>query len=682
MSEQAQAQTSNLRGPLSPTEPPPLAAHEPTVGGTKQRVEDLRELLGHDVVLLPIRRGEKVPVAKCWQKLTVADMEDPEYLRRLSEGNIGVLLGKPSGGLCTIDLDLDEEVEPFLALNPKLHNTLRTRRVRGCNLWVRVTGDYPASGKITTADGLEWGEWRADGCQTVIHGEAIDRGKGEKQLTAYKILHRANPVEIRFEDIQWPAQLVLPWNGYAVVNDHDKLITQFGPPYYTSDEGRFSALNEPYWAGLYADENVLLYEPEERSFYSYDAKTGLYRPESESALKCKISTRMLEASRQTQVLAIQKKRTAGTLSNIVSHLRGFVEKRGAFADRQPVIHLANGVIVFREGDADFLEFSPAFYSRNASPIDFDEKAKCERFLNELVLPAVHPDDVELLQKVAGMFLLGYNRAQRMLILDGEGDRGKTQLANVFQGIVGHANCTQLRTKFLGERFELFRFLKKMLLVGVDVDPDFLSTKGAGVLKGLVGGDWFDAEQKGGTGSFPMQGVFNVCVTSNARLKVRLCGDVGAWRRRLLIIRFEAPPPKLKIHDFGALLVRIEGSGILNWMIDGAAMVLQDMPNDGGDISLTERQRNTVDSLLAESDSLRHFLADCVRTDPGADLTVRELVEAYAAYCPTKGWKALPVTEVYGGLEGLMLELFTVGKAHSLKRDGSSQRGFRGVRLQS
>ena len=42
----------------------------------------------------------------------------------------------------------------------------------------------------------------------------------------------------------------------------------------------------------------------------------------------------------------------------------------------------------------------------------------------------------------------------------------------------------------------------------------------------------------GTGSFPMQGNFCVIVTSNARLRVRLYGDVNAWRRRLLIVRYE------------------------------------------------------------------------------------------------------------------------------------------------
>jgi len=143
-----------------------------------------------------------------------------------------------------------------------------------------------------------------------------------------------------------------------------------------------------------------------------------------------------------------------------------------------------------------LSFSPTFISRNASPIVFDENARCDRFLNELIYPAVHEDDVVVIQKYFGLCLLGRNLIQRILILDGKSARGKTQLANAIQGVVGRVNCTQLRTELLGERFETYRFTKKTLLVGVDVMPDFLSTPGASVLKGLVGGDWFDGEKKG------------------------------------------------------------------------------------------------------------------------------------------------------------------------------------------
>ena len=98
------------------------------------------------------------------------------------------------------------------------------------------------------------------------------------------------------------------------------------------------------------------------------------------------------------------------------------------------------------------------------------------------------------------------------------------------------------------------------------------------------------------------------VTSNTRLHVRLCGDVEAWRRRILIVRYEAPEPEKKIPDFGELLAREEGPGILIWCIAGLDMVLRDIDeSSNGDIALSDRQTQIVDSLLAESDSLRFFL---------------------------------------------------------------------------
>lgn len=452
----------------------------------------------------------------------------------------------------------------------------------------------------------------------------------------------------------------MPWSREPLsspgVQSIDELRQLYGEPYYLHKSGIL--LNESFWAGLFDSENIVLWEPPERAFYNYRPDTGIYEEESADAIKRRISDRLLKASRQMNCFELEKQRSDSRLNSIVAQLHGIVERRGAFAQRERRIHLANGIFRFENG-GELLPFSPAFISRNRSPIVFNENARCERFLNELVYPAVHPEDAVLLQKYAGMCLLGNNTIQRMLILDGESARGKTQFANVVQGIIGRENVTQLRTKFLGDRFELFRFLKKTVLVGVDVEPDFLSTKGASVLKGLVGGDWFDAEQKCGTGCFPVQGTFCALVTSNSRLRVRLKGDVGAWRRRLLIVRYEAPLPKKKIPDFGALLVREEGPGILNWFVAGADMILRDIDQSpDGDIVLTERQKGIVDSLLAESDSLRFFLRDRVERAEDADLSVGEIVEAYAEFCPDMGWNPMPITEIQHSLEGLMLELST------------------------
>ena len=468
-------------------------------------------------------------------------------------------------------------------------------------------GPYPQSSRLRTTGGKEWGEWRADGNQTVIYDEAIDIKKGETGPTKYRIENRTPPIELPFDAINWPDDVVPPCQSESISSDGAKtpeeLRQLYGEPFYTDANGNPRSLNEAFWAGVIASEIVILWEPSERRFYIYRADTGIYEEESVDMIKRWISERMLEASRQMNCPWLETQRKDSKLDRIVGHLRGIVERRGAFAQKERRIHLANGVFSLNNG-GELLPFSPALISRNRSPIVFDENAKCDRFLNELVYPAVHPDDVILIQKYGGMCLLGSNLIQRMLMLDGGPERGKTQLANVIQEIIGRETVTQLRTRFLGDRFELYRFLKKTLLVGVDVNPDFLSTPGAAVLKGLVGGDWFDAEMKFGTGSFPVQGTFCVVVTSNSRLRVRLCGDVGAWRRRLLIVRYKAPKPKKKIPDFGARLVQEEGAGILNFFIAGLDMVLRDIDQRAdGDIALTERQEAVVDSLLAESDSL-------------------------------------------------------------------------------
>jgi P4 family phage/plasmid primase-like protien len=336
------------------------------------------------------------------------------------------------------------------------------------------------------------------------------------------------------------------------------------------------------------------------------------------------------------------------------------------------------VIDFSEGGACLVEFSPHFYSRNAAPISFDPDANCPRFLNDLVVPAVHPEDVSLLQRYAGMGLLGRNLVQRILILDGLAGRGKSTFSSILQRVVGLANCTQLRTENLTERFETNRYIGKTLLIGVDVDPDFLRARGASVLKGLVGGDNLDTEAKGVADTCKIKGDFLVIITANSRLRVRLQRDIDAWRRRLAIVRYEGPPPAKKIPDLAEHLVRTEGAGILNWALAGLAQVYREV-DEHGDLLFTPRQLGIVNSLLEESESLRVFLTECLERREDADMAVSEIMEAYYDFCPMRGWEALPSTAAQGQLPNLMLELFRLSRRNDIKR-GTHVRGFKGVAL--
>jgi phage/plasmid-associated DNA primase len=224
-----------------------------------------------------------------------------------------------------------------------------------------------------------------------------------------------------------------------------------------------------------------------------------------------------------------------------------------------------------------------------------------------------------------------------------------------------------------------RFLGKTLLTGKDVAGRFLEERGAHVLKALVGHDLLSAERKGSNADFQVRGDFAVVITCNSRLRVKLDGDADAWRRRLLIVPYERPKPERPEREFATRLLVEEGPGILRWMVDGARAHLADLA-DCGDYKLTARQQRRVDTLLAESDSVREFVRCRVEACTGADVTVSELLEAYSSYCDLKGWEALPVRRVEKALPDAMQELRRAARRHGIERGGTARRGFANVRL--
>ncbi len=624
------------------------------------------QLQNNSFGFVKLRKKSKIPLEKDWQNKPYTHKEIQSWIEQ--GDNYGVIGGY--GYLIMIDADT-EEINKIVRDRLPVTFTVKTPRCGYHFYYICKSIDNKI---VLQKDEEHFGEIISKGSQVVGPG-SIHPDTG----TEYEVVNDIEIAEISREDIFTNLAEYIP--SECTKNDVvNGIIEEYGEPYYLKDD-KVSSINESFWAGLHNVEHIQLYEPVEKTFYRYDDSTGLYIDVSTDLIKQEISKRILDVSREENISDLERKRSNLILNNIIGQLKGISEKRNVFnRSRRKIVHLANGVIEFKADDkADFVSFSPEFYSRNQSPILFDETAQCPRFLNELLYPATTPDDAILIQKYTGLCLLGSNLVQRLLILDGEAGRGKSTISIIIQKLVGLKNVTELRTRHLAERFELYRYLKKTLLVGVDVPGDFLSQKGTHVLKGLVGGDWMDAEQKCSTGSFQLQGNYCVVITSNSRLHVKLDGDIGAWRRRLLVVRFEGTAPGKKIPKFADLLIEQEGSGILNLALQGLQMVLEDIKIHG-DIQLADTQNGVVDALLAESDSLRHFLTDCVERDENRDLSVSEIEEAYAEYCPMKKWNPKQITTVRKELEGLMLELFQTTKANSISREGRSVRGFRRVKL--
>lgn len=648
-------------------------------------VDELYTLLCGEPVFLEIPKGKKGPTAKKWNQTTYDDTQAPLYQEAIRRDcNLGVLLGSASKcrslgedfHLCSIDVDEESGFLELEALNKCLRDTLVTKGARGRQYWLWVLKDsYPPLAKLKARDedgnpdpASPFGEWRATGGQTVIYGT-------HPTGVSYSIVRRRRPVFIHFDELNWPESIYLPWE--EDVDPIAKLIDEFGEPIAYSKGG--VSLNPPFFVEKFRRERAILYEPEEGRFFQYEDATGLWRKKTDAKVRADFSQELGTMAKQLECPALQRKRTNGTLQGLVDLLKGYSEKESAFGRPDlGIVHVANGMLNLAAEDMTISDFSPKYYSRNQIPFPFDESATCPRFIDELLISAIPPSDIKILQRWAGQVLLGINIGQVILILTGTAGAGKSTFAGIISTIIGQENTVALRTHLLAQRFEAYNYRGKNLLVGSDVNPRFLSTQGANELKSLVGGDIIMAEKKNGD-SVSLIGDFNVIITSNSRLKVRLEGDNDAWQRRLILVPYELPRPAKPDPQFKEKLIQSEASGILNWMIEGARDLLDDYAKTGK-FQLEPLQKARVEGLLAESDSIREFVRGALAPAERADVTKEELYEGYISYCETRAWSPLPNAEVRTKLSDAILEIHRKTDRNDIDREGRAKRGYKGLRL--
>ncbi len=194
-------------------------------------------------------------------KVTLRDMMDPAYCRKLAEGNIGVVQGEPSGGIGSIDIDDDRGPEEFLALNPGLKDTLRSRGARGCNVWFYPQGNVPRTCNLMR-EGQPWGEWRYNGRQTIIAGV-------HPSGVPYTILNATKAIRYPFERIKFPA---------GVTGRFIRTPDIFVPPSITPEE-------QTTEQQTHRPQSVVLCEPLCPSVYSQEGNGGLEMETVETLIK-------------------------------------------------------------------------------------------------------------------------------------------------------------------------------------------------------------------------------------------------------------------------------------------------------------------------------------------------------------------------------------------------------------
>ena len=447
----------------------------------------------------------------------------------------------------------------------------------------------------------------------------------------------------------------------------------YGTPILLNNDGEPKSLNQNWFAEIMHREGRYRWDKSRKVFFNYKDSSGVWELADISEIKTRAGELALELLRQEGwIFEKAKLSNENFRRSVIEDLKG--KTATEFPTSMPnQLHVRNGMIDVEDSKVFLKQFNPSALSQHALPVDYDPSAKCSKFLYTL-LGGLTSSEKLLVQKMAGCFLFGQNPAQKILFISGGAGSGKSCLLECFQHLVGYRGAAELRIEQLSERFETHRYIGKRFLYCDDAKINLLQGKNSEMLKKLTGGTMIDVERKNSTEELYVRGDFPILFTSNTSLALKLNGDVEAWRRRILILNFK-PGAKKRIPNFAKTLFEEEGSGILNWALDGWAL-LQEELNASGHFQITKDQQKMVDDILMESESLKVFVDKVIVARTGEFLIAEDVVGEYEKFCEDSGWTHMNRTKVMRELPFLISKQFKKTKTRK-----SNKRGWDGLAVE-
>lgn len=357
-------------------------------------------------------------------------------------------------------------------------------------------------------------------------------------------------------------------------------------------------------------------------FYVYDKETRIYNEWKAEKIKNLLYLELrqivttLRQSRQKSFETLADKIELANREQLHSDVLKLIQNELATDEnlfkynRGNPLFLDNVAIDFQPYDLEkpliIKELSEELLCVSKSSIVYHEDAECPQF-KEFLSGMLRDDDITLLQKYVGMMLYGINLTQNCLIVDGVGGIGKGTLFRIITAITGGTRyMEEMREDYLrNNRFE-FRGMKHIRFTYTpDASPDFF-VKAWSTLKKLIGGDTVKTESKNSNQKQSIDGNIPFFANMNGSPRLPFNNDKEAQRRRLLTVTAERKRLHKVEPNLDSRLIEEEGSGILNFFLDGFKMLVKDISKSGR-IELTEAQKAKIEALVDKSDTVDCFV---------------------------------------------------------------------------
>jgi putative DNA primase/helicase len=298
-----------------------------------------------------------------------------------------------------------------------------------------------------------------------------------------------------------------------------------------------------------------------------------------------------------------------------------------------VINLLNGTLRLESACEDLMGHERGDRLSKIMNVEFDPQAKCPEF--EKFLHRVHPDGAarRFLQVWMGYCLSGDTGEQKVVFNYGEGGNGKSVFIDLMARIMGPYSLSLPFASLMRDEYKR----------GSDATPDLArlpgvrfaraseSERGASFaeaqIKAMTGGEEMTARHLN-KGFFDFVPEFKLMLSGNHKPRVK-GNDRGTWRR-LLLVPWTVNVPEDEQDEHLPEKLWSERAGVLNWMLDGARLWLED------GLLVPDIVRGAIDKYKSESDPLGRFIEQCVAAVKNNQEQASVMYAAYKSSCVAHG----------------------------------------------
>lgn len=406
------------------------------------------------------------------------------------------------------------------------------------------------------------------------------------------------------------------------MQEYQVIIEKFGEPFPT--EGRRNPrVNPIFFAAAFQQDTQVKY------FHDVGwlkMENGRWHSTSSAAIKIAIRDLILRLMRSTSKSCFSQ-----ITPSLLHEIMQMVQLENG-AERFPpldpdIIPVTNGILYWEPESQELkfrnytqadliLESLTVPYIPNASAPLFEEK------LREIIPDA---DDRRVVQDYLGASLFPANQTRKFLLFQGEGGCGKSLLVLLLSRLLGPTRVFDLNFKHISGTFGFSDLTTQTLLTASEAVCGGLCSSGGDIVKRITGGDYFQTAQKFQNDRVKHFGTYSLIIVSNNKMRVKFEGKGKEWKDRMLSVFFQHHIPEEKQdRTLVNRLITVEGSGILNWLREGAERVRR---NDWL-IELSAKQRACRDSLIESQFSMEAFVSQFVTLAAGNEFSTREAYQLY------------------------------------------------------